>query len=112
MIRATTPTHTFVFDVNPEESFSSILITYAQNGEIILEKKKSDLTFATETAAGRGSVYTASLRLSQQETKLFSAKPRNTVEIQIRALTPFGEALASDKRSIPVVDVLNDEVLL
>ena len=102
MIRATTPRHVFVFeDINPEENFSSILVTYAQN----------DLEFSTETC-GKKQVYIASYRLTQEETKLFSSKPRNVVEVQVRALTNGGDVYASDKRSITVQDVLNDEVLV
>ena len=112
MIRATTPKHTFIFEQNPEESFDKILITYAQNGEIVMEKTKDDLEFGTGTDCEGNEVYTASLRLTQEETRQFSAKPRNMVDIQVRALTYAGEALASDKKSISVLDVLNDEVLV
>ena len=43
MIRATTPKQVFTFEQNPN-IFEKILITYAQNDKIILEKEKSDLT--------------------------------------------------------------------
>ena len=49
MYRATTPTHSFIFDIDPDETFRTILITYAQEGDIVLEKGKSDLTFSTTT---------------------------------------------------------------
>lgn len=112
MIRATTPRHVFVFeDINPEENFASILVTYAQNDQIVLEKTKDDLEFSTETC-GKKQVYIASYRLTQEETKLFSSKPRNVVDVQVRALTHAGDVYASDKRSITVQDVLNDEVLV
>lgn len=111
MIRATTTTHHFLFDVNPEESFSKILITYAQNSQIILEKHETDLSFETCECFDGKTVYIASLKLTQEETKLFSAKPKGTVSIQIRAITPDGEAVASDISNISVENVLNDEVL-
>lgn len=112
MIRATTPRHVFVFeDIDPVENFSQILISYAQNDQIVLEKNKDDLEFSTETC-GKKQVYVASYRLTQEETKLFSSKPRNVVEVQVRALTNGGDVYASDKRSITVQDVLNDEVLV
>ncbi len=111
MIRATTPKHIFIFEQNPEETFDKILITYAQNNEIVLEKTKGDLEYGTYDNSGT-EYYTASFRLTQEETKKFSAKPRNMIDIQVRALTYSGEALASDKKSIAVQDVLNDEVLV
>ena len=104
MIRATTPIHQFIFDTDPE-LFDRILITYAQNGRIVLEKEKEDLTFEEQTEEGK---YPAYVRLTQEETKLFSER---TVNIQVRVLTQGGEALASDKKAIKVEDVLNDEVL-
>ena len=105
MYRATTPRHTFVFNVNPEETFQTILITYAQDNEIVLEKGKEDLTFA---ASGE-SEFEATLTLTQEETKLFNNK--SSVKVQVRVLTYNGEAAASTKMTIPVNDVLNDEVL-
>lgn len=111
MIRATTPKHSFTFDVNPEETFSEILITYAQNGKIVLEKHKSDLTFEACDCFGGKPVYTAFVKLTQEETKLFAANPKGVVDIQVRAITPNGEALASEIERISVQNVLNDEVL-
>ena len=104
MYRATTPLHTFIFEVNPEATFKTILITYVQDDQIVLEKGKSDLTF-TSTDAG----YEATLQLTQEETKLFNNK--SSVKVQVRVLTYSGEAAASTKMTIPVNDVLNDEVL-
>lgn len=111
MIRATTPKHMFTFDVDPEETFSEILITYAQNGEIVLEKHKSDLTFESCDCFGGKTVYTASIKLTQEETNLFSANPKGIVNIQVRAITENGDAIASDIMQISVQNVLNDEVL-
>ena len=111
MIRATTPTHRFFFDEDPEESFSKILITYAQNGQVVLEKRESDLTFEQCEDFGGKTVYIASLKLTQEETNLFAANPKGMVKIQIRAITPDGEAVASDISSLSVENVLNDEVL-
>jgi len=109
--RATTPTHTFIFDIDPDESFEQILITYVQNDNVILEKDKSDLTFSSDTSHECETQYLASLKLTQEESNLFSANPRSTVTIQLRALTPSGDAVASEKMYLSVQDVLNDEVL-
>ena len=112
MIRATTPKHTFIFEQDPQNNFSKILITYSQNGTVIMEKSQDDLEYGTGTDCEGNTVYTASFRMTQEDTKKFSAKPKNVVDVQVRALTFSGEALASDKRSISVLDVLNDEVLV
>ena len=111
MIRATTPKHIFTFDVDPEETFSEILITYAQNGKIVLEKHKSDLMFETCDCFGGKLVYRAFVKLTQEETKLFTANPKGVVSVQVRALTEDGDAIASDVDQISVQNVLNDEVL-
>ena len=80
MIRATTPKHSFTFDVNPEETFSEILITYAQNGKIVLEKHKSDLTFEACDCFGGKPVYTAFVKLTQEE-KNYSLRIRRALSI-------------------------------
>ena len=112
MIRATTPRHVFYFQIDPQENFKRILISYMQNGKIVLEKEKEDLTFGEEpvtTDCGE-TAYTAWCRLTQNECNLFKAN-EGPVTLQIRVLTYEDEALATVKRSIQVVDVLNDEVL-
>ena len=109
MYRATTPTHNFMFEVNPDTTFRSILITYVQGNEIVLEKTKEDLTFSETTNCKGDVVYQASLHLSQEETNSFSAQ--SPVTVQIRALTYDDEAIASEKMNVAVRDVLNDEVL-
>lgn len=109
MYRATTPTHKFCFgNVNPED-FKTILITYAQSDKIVFEKSKSDLEFTSEEYEGE-THYHASVKLSQEETSMFSAKS-NIVSIQIRASDYDGNVIASNIVKIPLLDVLNDEVL-
>ena len=109
MFRATTPTNVFVFDVNPVETFKTILITYAQDNQIVLEKGKSDLTVTEGTGCDNETVYEAALVLTQEETKLFNAQ--SAVKIQIRALTYEDEVVASEKMTVSVKDVLDDQVL-
>ena len=110
MYRATTPKHTFVFDVDPVETFRTILITYAQDGQIVLEKGKDDLTVETGTGCDNETVYEATLTLTQEETSKFNAE--SAVKIQIRALTYEDEVVASEKMTVPVKDVLDDQVLI
>ena len=104
MIRATTPTHEFVFSENPA-GFIRILITYSQDDKIVLEKHKENLTF-TETETGE---FVGSFRMTQEEANLFSVDP---VQVQVRVLRTDGEALASNKSTFKVEDVLDDEVLI
>lgn len=108
MIRATTPKHMFIFDTDPSV-YERILITYAQGGEIVIEKEKDDLTIEEFTDSNDGTQkYNAWFRLTQEEANSFSPK---MVAVQVRALTTSGEALASEQMSFRVEDVLNDEVL-
>lgn len=108
MIRATTPLQEFTFDEDPSQ-FSRILITYAQDEVVILEKGKDDLTIAPEyDEAGNVIDYVASYRMTQEEANLFEA---GAVQVQVRILTSAGDALAGDKATIKVEDVLNDVVL-
>ena len=109
MYRATTPKHSFIFDVDPVETFKTILITYTQDNEIVLEKGKDDLTFEETTGCDGETAYEAYLKLTQEEANQFNSK--STVSVQVRALTYEGEAVAFDKWTVAVRDVLNDEVL-
>lgn len=111
MIRATTPKHIFTFETDPS-LFEKILITYVQGDNIVMEKTKEDLTFEPVINAFGDTVgYSAWFRLTQEETKGFLAGAGKQVSVQVRVLTAAGEALASDKKSFSVQDVLNDEVL-
>lgn len=112
MFRATTPKHIFIFTVDPT-LFSRILITYAQNGNIILEKTKDDLEVKEiYNSRTRNREWYAWFYLTQEETNLFNATKNKTIQLQIRILTTEGEALASEIYSIEVRNVLNDEVLI
>lgn len=100
MYRATTPTHKFEipFDV---ATISQILITYAQQEEVVLEKKTEDCTIDGNCI---------SVTLTQEEANLFDL--RKNIEIQMRVLTAGGNALASQIITEPCYRVLNDEVLI
>ena len=105
MIRATTPYHEFVFTEDPS-AFTRILITYSQEENIVLEKEKSDLTII-ENPAVEGQ-YIASYRMTQEEANLFDV---GAVRVQVRVLTTNGDAMASVISTLPIEEVLNDEVL-
>lgn len=111
MFRATTPKHTFVFDVDPDATFKEILVTYAQEGKVVLEKEKEDMTFGEQLNDQGDTEYLASLKLTQEETNLFNTRISKNVTIQVRVLTVDDEAVAFNKIQIPLHDVLNDKVL-
>ena len=112
MFRATTPTHKFIFDIDVSDA-DELLVTYAQKGTIKVEKRKSAFTFDTETIGGQ-TKYTASVTLTQAETKLFTMSDhfneKDYVQCQVRLLMD-GTALASEVVNVMLKDVLNDEVL-
>ena len=108
MFRLTTPKHTFTFPA-PAEEFKRILITYEQDGKIILEKTEQDLHFE-ELIEGGKPVYVAWLQLTQDETKLFDADI-GRFTVQARALSKYGDAIAGDKHVFSVQAVLDEEVL-
>ena len=114
MYRGTTPTHKFCFGETDPNLFKEILVTYVQNDEIVLEKRKEDLVITSEDiTSGEKTVthYHATVRLTQEEANAFSADPKSTVSIQLRAIDTAGNVMASNKMRFSVLDVLNDEVL-
>lgn len=108
MIRGTTPTHTFTFDNLDPSTFKVLNVYYAQQGVEILQKSKEDCVFGTKDTAEK-TVYTASITLTQEETKTFKSK--YDVEVQLRVLTADDRSLATPKYKLSVWDVINDEVL-
>ena len=111
MIRATTPKQVFTFEQNPD-IFEKILITYAQNDKILLEKQKSDLTIEPVLNPSEKIVgYAAWFRMTQEEANSFLSGTGKQATVQVRVKTSTGEVLASDKKTFSVQDVLNDEVL-
>lgn len=108
MIRGTTPTHTFTFDKLDPRTFKVMNVYYAQQGVEVLVKNKSDFTFSEEDT-DKGTIYSAAVTLTQQETLGFNSKHK--VELQLRALTSDDKALATKKYELSVWDVIDDEVL-
>jgi hypothetical protein len=112
MIRATTPIHSFLFDDDPNQ-YDKILITYSQGNIVVMEKNKEDLTIEQiegDFSCRRGA-WRAWYRLTQDETKKFRGGVGKPVYVQVRVLTEDGEALASEKKQIPLQDVLDDREL-
>ena len=99
MTRGTTPTHTFTFSVDLSD-VKDFVITYVQQGKIVLEKKKSDCTISENKIA---------VTLTQEETLKFDHK--TMVEMQAKVLMNGGTVLASNIFTAYVSRVLNEEVL-
>ena len=99
MIKGTTPTHEFMLPFDTDV-IQAIQIIYAQNGETVMTKDKNDCTFDGNKV---------SVKLKQEETFLFAEDA--CVEIQVRVLTPAGDALASHVMRVHCDECLSDEVL-
>lgn len=99
MRRLSTPTHTFTLDIDMM-IVKTIRIVYAQDDSVILVKRDEDVLIDGNTV---------SVRLTQEETRLFSAS--STVSIQLDVLTTDGDVLHSDIIKTLVQDVLLDEVV-
>ena len=99
MKRGTTPTHIFTLPIETE-LLSELKIMYAQDDEILLEKRAKNCEMTKNTA---------SVTLTQDETFLFNCK--KPVQIQVRALTVAGVALISPIMLISVEKCLDSEVL-
>ena len=99
MKRLTTPEHRFLLSIDPA-IISCIRIVYAQGGNVVLIKEGGDVSMEGSTAK---------VRLTQQETKQFSASC--CIEAQVRVLTLGGDALASDIIKIGCERVLDEEIL-
>ena len=102
MRRLSTPTHRFELDL-PDEvigKIDSIMITYAQGGAVVLDKRGNDVTIEGRTAI---------TKLTQEDTKKFT--PGTRVEMQIRFLTVAGDSFPSNIMTADCERVLNDEVM-
>ena len=97
MWRGTTPTYTFTLpdDVKLDD-FTTVYLTFSQNGHNVLEKTKDELEATDEGFR---------LLFSQADTLCFSPGP---VKIQLRARMPDGTAVASNVISTTAQEVLKD----
>lgn len=97
MWRGTTPTHTFTLPEGiKKEDFAVLFISYAQNGEVVVEKTGKDLTFEGNTIK---------VVFSQSDTLKFDAGP---VKIQLRGRMLDGQAVASNHISTTAKEILKD----
>ena len=99
MIRGTTPTHIFTL---PIETYlvEDLRISYAQNNNEILVKKKNDCILEGNTIK---------VKLTQEETFNFNCE--KNAQVQVRVKTTGGEVFGSTITTFKVECSLNEEEL-
>lgn len=102
IIRGTTPTLTLSFDDSGIDltTLKSIYITISQVGKILTKTNKDEGMEISPTEI--------SIFLSQEETLFFH---QGEAEVQFRALTEGGEAIATEAYTIKFQKVLLDKVI-
>lgn len=130
IVRGTTPYQTFVVPLTSQQ-IDEIYITYSQNGEIILDKTKSDVEIidiepkienistedSEEEIIEEQSESTSSqitIHLSQEDTlkfKFFPAAEKNIAVVQLRILDINGEAYALNPIHKRIYGVLKEGVI-
>lgn len=98
-MRGTTPTHIFTLPFDTQ-AVKTVKVTYAHNGEIMLEKQTEDCTMQGNTV---------SVKLTQEETLLFDNN--QLLQLQIRVLLYNGDALRSVIYHCHTGALLDDEVI-
>lgn len=97
MRRGSTPKNTF--DVDIDLTGATVIVSYEQNGNIVLEKTGDDLTVTQDSIT---------LSLSQEDTLKFRT---GEVYIQIRYVFPEGSADASDIIRTTFERIIHDGVI-
>ena len=85
MITGSTPLHTFELELEHMPKIVELLISYAQNGRVILRKYLKDCTVDGNRI---------STKLSQEDTLKFNES--HSVRIQIKLKTPTEDVIVSD----------------
>lgn len=99
MIRGTTPTLEFILPF-ATSILSEAYVTLSQNGTIVLDKKLEDCKCEEKKL---------SVRLTQEETLKLDCDCKT--EIQIRAKTEEGDAVASNIITVATDRILKDGVI-
>ena len=130
IVRGTTPYHTFIVPLTSQQ-IDEVYITYLQNGEVILDKTKSDVEILdvdleTENAHMEDleeeiieeeiepTLSQVTIHLTQEDTlkfKFFPAAEKNVAVVQLRILDTDGEAYASDPVHERIYGVLKEGVI-
>ena len=100
MYRASTPTHRFKLPV-PISMLQEVRICYSQNGKKVLLK-----TLSTCSKDEGDDVLV--VKLTQEDTCCFS---EGTVQVQLRVKLTTGDVVPCRRYTVPVEDVLDDEVM-
>ena len=129
IVRGTTPYHTFIVPLTSQQ-IDEVYITYLQNGEVILDKTKSDVEILdvdleTENAhmedleeeiieEAEPTSSQVTVHLTQEDTlkfNFFPAAEKNIAVVQLRILDTDGEAYASDPIHERIYGVLKEGVI-
>lgn len=100
MIIGGTPLHEFELDLAEMPNIVEVLISYTQNGRVILRKKLKDCTLEGNKL---------SVRLTQEDTLKFTEDHK--VRIQIKLKTDEGRILPSEVMVTPTSRCLDLEVI-
>lgn len=97
--QGSTPTHQYTIPY-PKDAVSEVLITYAQNDKIVVEKTGESVTVSD---------YAVQTELTQTDTLKFLTQDPVAIQLKIKFTT--GKVLPSDILYAPVMEVLNREEL-
>lgn len=104
-----TPTHFFTFPIKADD-IDKILITYMQDGQIVLQKSKDDLEFEEKELDDGSAIIVGSFQFTQEESLLFDGrKPKYCIQVKVK--TNAGDVLVSDVRYYDVEPDISKEVL-
>lgn len=123
-MRGTTPYHSFILPLRAEQ-INEMWVTYTQNGVLVLDKTKEDVTLENiedlyenasmeELTEEEVNSCQAILHLTQEDTlgfKFYPAAEKNIAVIQVRILTVDGEAYASDPIHERIMGVIKNGVI-
>lgn len=98
--RGTTPTLTFEFPFSIDQ-IEKCILTFAQNGEILLEKNLIDFQKQNDKILA--------LKLTEEETLLFDYQ-KIWLSMQFK-VGISGNVMVSETMNVEISDTLNDEVL-
>ncbi len=123
-MRGTTPYHSFILPLRAEQ-INEMWVTYTQNGVLVLDKTKEDVTLENvedlyenasmeELTEEEVNSCQATLHLTQEDTlgfKFYPAAEKNIAVIQVRILAVDGEAYASDPIHERIMGVIKNGVI-
>ena len=104
MYRVTTPSFTFTLPIDTS-ACKEIQVTYKQDKIDLIKHYQNGVLPSGMTLQNKDVI----IKLTQEETKTF--RPGYGIYVQLRVLTTDNEAYASQKFTILVDDVLNEEIL-